>query len=332
MGTIEQLTAENAALRAAVEARIGKATTECCNITANTKPFTDGLKRAADAVQAVALPADVPADFAEKHAGCTFVAAPPQKPAEFRVQRISASLNEEQLEAIWAKHREKSAAVRAAARGETNPDPIAVDVFEVQAHSDPYSEWLPPEATPKATVIGIAGRAGCGKNTVAGMVKGAVVMQLADPLYAALATMLGIPEWMLRHREFKERPIAWLGKSPRQMLQTLGTEWGRGQVAADVWIRICQRRIEAAAKEAIGPVVIADVRFANEAEWIRRQGGQVWLVDRDAGPTSDHSSEAGLPPELVDRVIDNRGGIEDTRRQVAEALQVNNRTMVVGAE
>lgn len=300
VATIETLNEQNAALRAAVEARLGSK---------------------ADAAQAVTLPDDVPADYAEKHAGCTFVAAPPQKPAEFRVERISASLNEEQLEAIWSKYREKAEAVRASVRGETKREPIAVEAFEVV-----------PEAAATPTLIGIAGRAGCGKNTVAGMVEGAVVMQLADPLYAALSAMLGIPEWMLRHREFKERPIAWLGKSPRQMLQTLGTEWGRGHVASDVWIRVCQRRIEAAAKAAIGPVVIADVRFANEAEWIRSQGGQVWLVDREAGPTSDHASEAGLPPELVDRVIDNRGDIEATRRQVAHALQVNKRTMVVGAE
>lgn len=314
MSTIEQLTAENAALRAAVETRLGRASS------------------VAESLQAVALPSDVPADYAEKHAGCTFVAAPPQKPAEFRVERVSATMQEDQLEVVWAKYREKSAAVRAAVKGETKPDPIDVEAFDVRPNSETYSEWVPPEAAVRLTLIGLAGRAGCGKNTVAGMIAGAVVMQLADPLYAALSAMLGIPEWMLRHRAFKERPIPWLGKSPRQLLQTLGTEWGRGQVASDVWIRICQRRINAAANESIGPVAIADVRFPNEAEWIRRKGGQVWLVDRDAGTTSDHSSEAGLPLEMVDLVIDNRGDIDSVRRQVAEALQVNNCTMVVGAE
>ena len=62
-------------------------------------------------------------------------------------------------------------------------------------------------------------------------------------------------------------------------------------------------------------------RFANEAEWIReRLGGEVWEVRRPGLPVAaGHSSEAGLPDELIDRRIDNDGSIDELRVAVATA-------------
>lgn len=182
-------------------------------------------------------------------------------------------------------------------------------------------------------LVGIAGRAGSGKNTLGGMIPGAVVVQLADPIYAGLATMLGVPEALLRHRQFKEQPIGWLGKSPRQLLQTLGTEWGRDGVASDLWIGIARRRIEALRDAGAAVVVIADVRFENEADMIRADGGQVWHVRRAAATATpaDHSSETGVAMRDGDVTIDNDGTLDDLRHAVASACRrgthLNARTM-----
>ncbi len=256
-------------------------------------------------------PADagVPADFLAKNAQMTFSPAAPQKPAEFKMEQIGATLTPEQLEAVWAPYREKQAALHARLRGELPAEPIKV-------------EAIPLRRAASVSIIGLTGPAGCGKTTVAGMIEGAAIIQLADPLYAALATMLGVDEAILRHRAAKEKPLPGLDRSPRQLLQTLGTDWGRAFVGPDVWLRLAGRRIEALHAAGAATVVVADVRFENEAEWIRNRGGQVWRIEREpAAAAAAHVSEAGIPYELIDRTIDNTGSAEETRQRVAEALK-----------
>jgi hypothetical protein len=168
-------------------------------------------------------------------------------------------------------------------------------------------------------VIGIAGAAGSGKNTVAAMVPDSITIQFADPMYAMVAAMTGIPESVLRDRAFKERPIPALGCSPRRLLQTIGTDCGRRMISPDVWVRLAARRVEQLAADGWATVVLADVRFPNEAEWIRHgMGGQVWRVERPGlvPITDQHASEAGLPAEAVDRVIVNDGDLEQLRAAV----------------
>ena len=235
--------------------------------------------------------ADLPAEFLEQIKGVDIKPATETAPAEFKIERIGGSMSPEQLEAAWAGIK---------ARRE-----------EMMARIQE-----PVEAKPARRIIGIAGRAGAGKNTVAEMIPNSSVFGFADPLYEGLAAMLGVPEDMLRNRVNKETPLVWLGKSPRELMQTLGTEWGRGMVAEDIWLRLAKRRIETYG----GTIVFSDVRFDNEAEWIRNQGGEVWLVEREQETHHTHSSEAGISPHLIDRVIDNRGTLEQTRMLVELAL------------
>lgn len=174
----------------------------------------------------------------------------------------------------------------------------------------------------RPSVIGVTGRAGAGKNLVASMVGVGVVIGLADPLYAALSSLLGIPEVLLRDRSFKERVIPWLGQSPRQLLQTLGTEWGRDSVKPDIWLQLCQRRISMLQENGVACIVVADVRFENEAEMIRSMGGQVWHVRRPEVDQDEpaHSSEAGIEAKDGDVVILNDGTVDDLRHRVFAAL------------
>jgi hypothetical protein len=177
------------------------------------------------------------------------------------------------------------------------------------------------DAADSFRLIGITGRAGVGKTLVAGMIPGAVVLQLADPLYAMLSVMLGIPEQTLRARPTKEAAIDALGKSPRQLLQLLGTEWGRHMVGEDVWVRLADQRVQACRQAGAKVVAVADVRFDNEARHIRDRGGEVWCVRRSsAGPVCQHSSESGVSPGLIDHYIDNDSGFDALQSRVAELL------------
>lgn len=249
-------------------------------------------------------PAEVPAEVKALMPNMTFVPAVPQKPAEFVMTPVGASLPPEQLDAAWNA---------IAARGEAareQAEPISTKRIDVSAST----------TKPTTRLIGIAGRAGSGKNAVAAMIPGAVVVQLADPIYAAVASILGVPDVLLRQRSFKESPVAGIGKTPRQLLQTLGTEWGRTLVADDVWIRMAERRVDQLVSAGVPVIAVADVRFENEAAWIRSRGGEVWHVYRGGVCQDDHASEQGISIADMDRVLDNSGTLDDLRASVNAAF------------
>lgn len=181
----------------------------------------------------------------------------------------------------------------------------------------------------KPMVIGFAGHAGSGKNAAAAGL-GGVVIGFADPLYAGLSAMLGVPEQLLRERATKELPAA-VGKSPRDLLRTLGTEWGRELVRDDLWVWRARQRIQEAARMGYSTIAICDVRFANEAAFIRQElGGQVWWIDRPNTCPGGHVSDKSLTAEDCDLVVDNSGTLDQLRwlvktRASALAYQTSGR-------
>jgi hypothetical protein len=170
-------------------------------------------------------------------------------------------------------------------------------------------------------LIGICGAAGSGKDTLADLfVKKRQYRKLsfADPLYAMLGTLTGQPAARLKDRSFKEATVGWIGKSPREMLQTLGTEWGRQMVKDTLWVEWTMRRVD-------GDCVIPDVRFDNEAKAIRDAGGVVLRITRGGGgclvgTAAEHASENGISPQFVAAEIDNSGDLDHLWRQAAAAI------------
>jgi len=176
-------------------------------------------------------------------------------------------------------------------------------------------------------IIGLCGLAGSGKDEAAAILSREhrfAVISFAGPIYRAVSEITGLSPHELKNRAIKEQPIPWLGKSPRELLQTLGTEWGREMVSQDIWITIALRR----ARQYEGSswnVAITDVRFDNEAEAILAAGGQVWRVERPgaglSGKAAEHSSEAGIPDHLVNQVIGNTGTLDDLEATVNAAFR-----------
>jgi hypothetical protein len=169
-------------------------------------------------------------------------------------------------------------------------------------------------------LIGLTGRSGAGKNTAADYLEkahGYHRMALADPIKEALQVMLGLTHNQV-YGDSREVPLDWLhGFTPRALLQTLGTEWGRCLVHPDIWITCLFRRLEQAAVER---VVITDVRFDNEVHAIHARGGAVWAIERPRAPknkTVDHVSEGGVAADLVDAVIQNTGTVAQLHNALA---------------
>ena len=177
-------------------------------------------------------------------------------------------------------------------------------------------------------IIGLAGAARAGKDTVADMLAllGFIKIGFADPLYDAMNAMFG---WT---REFieahKEEPVGPGSKSPRFLMQTLGTEWGRDMVSSTLWIDIWKQR----AQRTGAHVAVPNVRFENEALAIRDMGGVVMRVVRpDAPAVRAHVSEAGLPDDLVAWEIINDSTIEALERNVAWAMRTFGLTLAGAA-
>lgn len=160
------------------------------------------------------------------------------------------------------------------------------------------------------SVVGFCGPAGAGKTTAAcylvGYHPGWNRCSFADPLRSMLRA-LGLKPEDFTHDK-KEHPHQLLcGKSPRQALQTLGTEWGRQTIGDDIWIRAATHQILNHIENG-GRVVMDDVRFDNEAGMIRALGGIVihlGRADQRSGTThTTHASERGVSSGLIDLWIE----------------------------
>ena len=158
---------------------------------------------------------------------------------------------------------------------------------------------------------------------MAGMLRGYKRLSFADPLRKFSAQILSSLGYngLACLRDKKEEKITELGVSPRQMMQTLGTEWGRSCIHPDLWIMVAAGTVEKQLKRGRN-VVIDDVRFPNEAEMIRKLGGELWLVDRPGVVyEGDHASEGALHDIVPDAVINNSGGLEQLREVVTGLLE-----------
>ena len=175
-------------------------------------------------------------------------------------------------------------------------------------------------------IVGLSGYAQVGKDTVANHLVekyGFVKVSFADPIREALYKLdprIRIDELngaslasAVDHMGWEE--VKRLSSDARELLQRLGTEVGREMFGADFWVNQGLLR----AKEH-GNVVFADVRYRNEAEAIKKHGGQVWRISKQGhGPVNGHGSETDLDNYDFDYQISNDLDVEDLYRAVNNA-------------
>lgn len=66
--------------------------------------------------------------------------------------------------------------------------------------------------------------------------------------------------------------------------------------------------------------IIKDIRFENEAEYIRNLGGEIWhIVRSDTEQVKKHSSEAGIKFHIGDILIENNGTLEEYKSSLQNA-------------
>ena len=171
-------------------------------------------------------------------------------------------------------------------------------------------------------IIGITGKARSGKDTIANIIETenrTRKISFAAPIKEAFRAVFGWhPD---SYPDRKEQRIPGFYFTPREAMQTLGTEWGRN-LQSDLWLRIAQSKIESARvmENQYKYIVITDVRFDNEADLIRNNGGFIIEVVRnDRDEVAAHSSEDGLA-EAADFTIFNDGSLKELKDNVFKVL------------
>lgn len=164
--------------------------------------------------------------------------------------------------------------------------------------------------TAPVPLVGICGLPGSGKDSVGDQIaylNSSIQKQsFAEPLKRMLATMLGVPYEMVEgitdeSREWRESIQVGIGKTPRQMMLSLGTEWGRDMVNGDLWVTLARYAWE----DGSGSY-FTDVRFDNEAYFIKENGGILLEVVNTTNAdvaTPDHRSEAGIDRRNIDFTV-----------------------------
>ena len=157
---------------------------------------------------------------------------------------------------------------------------------------------------PDPYLIGLAGLAGAGKDTAADRLcdqHGFERHAFAEPIRTMVTAFLveiGVDYDCLFDRQRKERPLPHVDVSPRQLLQAIGMSC-REQFDPQFWVRATAMVLGLHDLPHSAPVhdriVITDVRFPEEAAWIKSFGGVIVRIERDgaglAGSTGAHISE-----------------------------------------
>lgn len=110
----------------------------------------------------------------------------------------------------------------------------------------------------------------------------------------------------------------------RRTYQRMGTEVGRRTLDEQLWIKKVFELVRDRRKDA--DIVISDVRFLNEAQYIGDRGF-IWRIIRPGagleGEAAQHISEWELNDDtagIYDRFLYNDGAFEDLPKKVAEIL------------
>ena len=165
-------------------------------------------------------------------------------------------------------------------------------------------------------IFGLAGKKRTGKDTVFTYARDLVDGQagrvaFGDPLKREVAAATGMPLAFIEANKSEFRTV----------LQWWGTEFRRQFFQPDYWIKQMAEEVRVM-QRVIDVLFITDVRFPNEADWVRSMGGVMVRVDRRTGETDNHSTETEMDAyKNYDHTIENNGTMPELGSAVGAMLR-----------
>lgn len=180
------------------------------------------------------------------------------------------------------------------------------DVSHTRVNQISFQKWKEKD---DSIIMGFYGRYSSGN------VSDWIILRFADKPKDLVCTLINCTRADLENEEFKNTPILF-GYTPRQLLQLIGTQFGRNTIHKNIWVHDKLKNYDNNCKW-----ILVDTRFHNELIGIKKQGGVVIRVVRPGLDESDtHESETELTDDSThyDYVIENDGDIEKLLTRVVE--------------
>ncbi len=150
-----------------------------------------------------------------------------------------------------------------------------------------------------SNLVGITGYKRHGKDTVGDYLvnfHGYRKLAFADSLKKALSAIFKFNHNQL-YGDLKETVDPFWNITPREAMQTIGTDLMRNLFRDDVWVKGLEREIMEIWKvDPSAKIIIPDVRFPNELEMVKRLGGCIVRVTR---PSLLCSNEPNATPSTL---------------------------------
>lgn len=175
-------------------------------------------------------------------------------------------------------------------------------------------------------IIGLSGYAGSGKDEVAKILVsdyGYRRVAFADKVRAVLYDLDPIVMIDAYNRPITVQDLvndegwddAKKNKEVRALLQKVGLSI-RNHIGENTWVQQAMKTMLDDPKLNL-KYVITDVRFLNEADMIRANGGQIWRIKRpNVQAVNNHISETELDGYKVDQIFSNNGSLDDLKALV----------------
>lgn len=143
------------------------------------------------------------------------------------------------------------------------------------------------------------------------------------PVRLATQAFFGLSNEQTWNDSIADEKDAYWGLTPTEMLQLIQTRCDKH--IPNFKQRRASRPIQPLESKQVSfinktVIIIKDIRFENEAEFLRRHNGIIWHIERNnATKVNTHSSEFGIKVASHDTVIKNNGTLEELKLLVDTA-------------